>query len=208
MKVTKERQAANRDALIRAAGALFREHGVDGVGVAQICKAAGLTHGALYAQFPSKDALVAEALTAGLAMSRERARAARREGVPLLTNILDYYLAPERRDDIGGSCALAASASEAARQDREVSARFRDGLRDMAEGIAATVGAVPEGPDARARALGMLATMIGGLAISRAVQKADPAFADEILAAVRAVSGLIGGEPPPPVRKSGRRKAA
>src|SRR5437879_10460328 len=61
LKVTKEKAAENRAALVQAAGRLFRERGIDGVGVAEISKKAGLTHGALYAQFPSKEALAAEA---------------------------------------------------------------------------------------------------------------------------------------------------
>ena len=55
MKVTKEKSAENRAALVETAARLFRERGIDGVGVAEISKAAGLTHGALYGQFPSKD---------------------------------------------------------------------------------------------------------------------------------------------------------
>ena len=54
LKVTKAKAAENRAALVQAAGSLFRERGIDGVGVAEISKKAGLTHGALYAQFPSK----------------------------------------------------------------------------------------------------------------------------------------------------------
>ena len=66
MKVSKKKVAENRDALVRAAGRLFRERGIDGVGIAEICQQAGLTHGALYAQFPSKEALAAEALADGV----------------------------------------------------------------------------------------------------------------------------------------------
>ena len=66
MKVTKQQAAANRAALVQAADRLFRERGIDGVGVAEISKRAGLTHGALYAQFSSKEALAAEALAYGI----------------------------------------------------------------------------------------------------------------------------------------------
>jgi AcrR family transcriptional regulator len=68
MKVTKEKATENRAALVRAASRLFRERGIDGVGVAEISKKAGLTHGALYAQFPSKEALAAEAFTSEILM--------------------------------------------------------------------------------------------------------------------------------------------
>lgn len=65
MKVSKEKSAENRVALLDAASRLFRLHGVDGVGVNEIAKAAGLTQGALYAHFGSKEALVAEAFSHG-----------------------------------------------------------------------------------------------------------------------------------------------
>jgi AcrR family transcriptional regulator len=68
MKVTKEKATENRAALLRAASRLFQERGIDGVGVAEISKKAGLTHGALYAQFPSKEALAAEAFTSEILM--------------------------------------------------------------------------------------------------------------------------------------------
>ena len=58
MKVTKEKSAENRAALVETAARLFRGRGIDGVGIAEISRAAGLTHGALYGQFPSKQALI------------------------------------------------------------------------------------------------------------------------------------------------------
>ena len=70
MKVSKEQVAQNREALIQAAARMFREHGIDGVGVAEICKRAGLTHGALYAQFASKNALAAEAFAEAAARGK------------------------------------------------------------------------------------------------------------------------------------------
>ncbi len=59
MRVSKEQAETNRTSLLEAAGRLFNEKGFDGVGVAEVAKEAGLTHGALYAHFPSKDALAA-----------------------------------------------------------------------------------------------------------------------------------------------------
>ena len=61
MKVTKEQSELNRQALLDAAARLFKQHGIDGVGVADICKAAGLTHGALYKHFADKQDLAAQA---------------------------------------------------------------------------------------------------------------------------------------------------
>ena len=67
MRVSKKQAAENREALLQAANRLFRQRGIDGVGVAEIADEAGLTHGALYAHFPSKEALAAEAFSHGFA---------------------------------------------------------------------------------------------------------------------------------------------
>ena len=193
MKVTKERAAENRAALIRTAGHLFRERGIDGVGVAEISKAAGLTHGALYAQFPSKQALVAEALAQGLAGSRDRMTASEPDGAPTLSELLDRYLALDHRDNLAGGCAMAASASEIARQDEAVSARFAEGFEQLVGMVQATLEATTTTADDRARALTITAAMIGGVAMARAAAKSRPDLSDEIMAAVRRVLGEVGG---------------
>jgi len=200
VKVTKEQAAENRAALVRAADRLFRERGIDGVGVAEICKRAGLTHGALYAQFPSKEALAAEALAYGLDRSHAHLTAAANDGhdghQPALTGYLDAYLAPRHRDDLAGGCPMAASASEIARQDVAVSAQFSDGFERMVEAIQGMLGstATPESADARSRALTIAVAMIGGIALARAVRMARPDLSDDIVTAVRQVLGEVGGE--------------
>src|SRR5271163_2668818 len=89
LKVTKEKAADNRAALVRAAGRLFRERGIDGVGVAEISKKAGLTHGALYAQFPSKEALAAEAFASAAREGFEEITADRDGRPATLTDFFD-----------------------------------------------------------------------------------------------------------------------
>lgn len=194
MKVTKEKSAANRAALTQTAARLFRERGIDGVGVAEISKAAGLTHGALYAQFPSKQALVGEALAHGLASGHANMTASKPHGAPTLSDQLDLYLSLDHRDNLAGGCAMAASASEIARQDEAVSARFAEGFEQMVEAIQATLEPTMLGADARARALTIGAAMIGGVAMARAAAKSRPDLSDEIMAAVRRVLGEVGGE--------------
>jgi TetR/AcrR family transcriptional regulator, transcriptional repressor for nem operon len=201
MKVTKEQVAANRAALVQAASRLFRERGIDGVGVAEICQAAGLTHGALYAQFPSKDALAAEALAYGLdhsyALMEAATEAAHDDHQPPLTAYLDAYLAPRHRDDLAGGCAMAASASEIARQDEAISAQCSAGFERTVAAIQGLLGASASESspvEARQRAIALAAAMIGGIAIARGVRKARPQLSDEIVMAVRQVLGEIGGE--------------
>src|ERR1700675_3833181 len=168
MKVTKEKAAENRAALVKAAGRLFREHGIDGVGVAEISKKAGLTHGALYAQFPSKEALAAEAFASSLKRGRERITADR-DGRPAnLTDLLDDYLSLDHRDNLATSCPMSASASEVGRQDKIVCERFAEGFEQFVALIEGGLGASPIEAENRQRALAMMAAMIGGVAASRA----------------------------------------
>src|SRR4029077_8606499 len=108
----KEKLAENRAALVQAAGRLFRERGIDGVGVAEISKAAGLTHGALYGQFQSKEALAAEALAQGFKRSYARMIAVKAPRGPSLTGYLDFLVSTSHRDDLAGGCSLTASISE------------------------------------------------------------------------------------------------
>ncbi len=196
MKVTKVQAAANRAALIRAAARLFRERGIDGVGVAEICKSAGLTHGALYAQFPSKDALAAEALAYGLDRSLARMTAPRDNHRPALTDYLDVYLSSRHRDDLADGCPMTASASEIARQDEAISAQFSDGFERTVEAVQSALEPTTTASTAaaRQRALAITAAMIGGIAAARGVYKACPDLSDEILTAVRQVLGEVGGE--------------
>ncbi|MDB4948504.1 MAG: bacterial regulatory s, tetR family protein [Gemmatimonadetes bacterium] len=196
MKVTKEKAAENRAALVRAASRLFRERGIDGVGVAEISKAAGLTHGALYGQFPSKDALVAEALAEGLRASHARLTAVGGGGAePRLTDILDLMVSTRHRDALATGCPMTASASEIARQDETVSARFVEGFERTVGTVEAALAGTPA-TERRARALTIVAAQIGAIAVARAAAKSHPELSDEIIAAARRVLGEVGGEEP------------
>src|ERR1700730_10260479 len=194
VKVTKEKSAENRAALIKTAARMVRERGIDGGGVAEISKAAGLTHGALYAQFPSKQALVAAALAHGLARSHADMTAPTPNGAPTLSDHLDLYLSLDHRDNLADGCAMAASASEIARQDEAVSARFADGFEQMVGAVQAALEATTLKADDRARALTIGAALIGGVAMARATAKSRPDLSDEIMAAVRRVLGEVGGD--------------
>jgi TetR/AcrR family transcriptional repressor of nem operon len=194
LKVTKEKAAANRAALVRAAGYLFRERGIDGVGVAEISKKAGLTHGALYAQFRSKEALAAEAFASASQEGWEQIKA-NRDGRPAtLTDLLDYYLSFEHRDNLATSCPMSASVSEIGRQDKVVCERFTEGFEQTVALIERGLAVPPVKAENRQRALAMMAAMIGGVAASRAAAKADPQLSNQILRAVRRVVGELGGE--------------
>ena len=192
MKVTKEKAAENRQALIEAAGRLFRERGIDGVGVAEIGKAAGLTHGALYAQFESKQDLAAEAVHESLRAGNARIFKRGAGRAEPLSGYFDYYLSARHRDDVSGGCAVAALASDIGRQDAAVGASFVGGFAKGVSTIAA--GLLHVAPDQReARAAAILSLLSGAVAASRAAVKADPALAKRILRDARdAVDQLAG----------------
>lgn len=194
MKVTKEKSAENRAKLIEAASRLFRAYGIDGVGVAEICKQAGLTHGALYAQFPTKQALAAAALAHGQDTGYERLTTTEDGAPPTLGHFLERYLSTDTRDDLAGSCAMAASASEIGRQDENVSARFADGFEKIAKAIESAQGTSAVRASSRDRALAITAALIGGVAVARGVAKANPGLSEEVLEALRNVLGAVGAE--------------
>ncbi len=184
MKISKEKAAENRQALIEAAARLFQEKGIDGVGVAEISKEAGLTHGALYAHFPSKDALAAEAMQ----FSTRNAYGKVTEHPVTLPQLIDYYLAPEQRDNLAEGCPLAAAGSEVARQDASVSAGYTAGFRQMVDYISQRL---PPGAAQRQQAVAIMAALVGGVSVSRNVYKTDPKLADEVLESVRSMLSTL-----------------
>ncbi|MGF6602323.1 TetR/AcrR family transcriptional repressor of nem operon [Paraburkholderia sp. GAS448] len=207
MKVTKEKSAENRARLIETAGRLFRERGIDGVGVAEICKQAGLTHGALYAQFSTKQDIAAEALAHGQELGYRCLMDTNGGRPPTLDHFLEYYLSMETRDNLAGSCAMSASASEIGRQDENVSASFTDGFNKVAKAIEAAEGPNALGPSTRERALTITAALIGGVAVARGVAKANPALSEEVLQALKNVLGTIGEGATPEVVREGKRSS-
>jgi TetR/AcrR family transcriptional regulator, transcriptional repressor for nem operon len=194
VKVTKEQAAKNRRALVRAASKLFRERGIDGVGVADISKEAGLTHGALYAQFASKEELAAEALKDGLERGRDWLIGHADGADSPISAYLDAYLSKTHRDQMSRGCSIAASASELARQDKKMSGILAGGIAGTVELFESSLGKSPLKASARERAIAIAVSEIGALAIARALAKGDPKFSEEVLSATRKVLGEIAGE--------------
>ena len=134
MKVSKEKAAAHRAAIVDAAERLFRERGFDGVGVAEITKAAGLTHGGFYGHFASKEVLAAEAC--GEAFAKSRVRAARSTD---LAGYIASYLSPRHRDRPEAGCPMPAYATEVARQGAVVQEQFVAGVDRFVEVVDASL---------------------------------------------------------------------
>ncbi|MCZ7497339.1 TetR/AcrR family transcriptional regulator [Agrobacterium tumefaciens] len=118
MKITREKSQNNRAQVIEAAGKLFRERGLDGVGLAGIMKEAGLTVGGFYRNFGSKDHLAAEA-SGHAASSMKAAMMAELAHSPQdpYRGLIDHYLSKTHRDNPGTGCILPTLASDAARSD-------------------------------------------------------------------------------------------
>jgi TetR/AcrR family transcriptional repressor of nem operon len=182
MRVSREKAAENRERIIDAAGALFRAKGFGGIGVADIMKAVGLTHGGFYGHFASKDDLVAQA--SRRAMTRAAASWAKavaaEPGHPFAA-LLKRYLSPQHRDDPGRGCVFAALGNDAARSGKVVRKAFAEGLEPL---IGILAQSIPGRSKAarRRKAVAAMAALVGALTLARAVE--DTSLSDEMLDAV------------------------
>jgi TetR/AcrR family transcriptional repressor of nem operon len=183
MRVSREQAALNRDRIIDAAGALFRAKGFGGVGVADIMKAADLTHGGFYGHFSSKDDLVAQASKRAMvraATNWERV-VADAPDTPFAA-LLKHYLSERHRDDPGKGCVFAALAADASRSGKVVRNAFAEGLEPLLDIL---TDAIPDRSKAarRRKAVAAMAALVGALGLARATEGAP--LSDEILDAAR-----------------------
>lgn len=184
MRMTRTEADKNRARVLRTAGEMFRASGFDGTGIAALMKAAGLTNGAFYKQFDSKDALIAEATRASLAhnaASWDRVLDGAEDPVRALT---DWYLSDAHLDHRDKGCTYAALAAEAPRQPEALRQAFDEALRTSLAQLRDKAGTDPEA------ALRLISRLVGALILARAV--ADPALARQILDANRAGDGSGG----------------
>lgn len=188
MKVSKAQAAENRQGILDAAARLYREHGLTGVGVADITRDAGLTHGGLYRHFENKNALVREACARAFDWSIAPLDGLE-DGADGLAARVASYLSPQHRDHPGEGCPAAALAVDAARAGSDLSEVFAQGIERNIERFARVIEGLEAGAEpsleGRTRALQMLATMVGGLVLARATAAGRPALSDQILATLR-----------------------
>jgi len=185
MRVSKEKAAENREALLRAASKLFREKGIDGVGVADVAKEAGLTHGALYAHFSSKDELAAAAFSEGFAGNMAAMRAWAGDRSPSYADYVAALMSERMRDRLATGCPMAASASEAGRQGEAFSDSFAKAFEEEVAMVEASLDKAIHKTGRRQMAVAAITAHIGALAVSRAVLKAAPELSDEVLQLTR-----------------------
>ena len=184
MKVSRIQEAENHERILDVATRLFRERGIDGIGVADLMEGAGLTHGGFYGHFKSKEDLVAQACARAVSRMRQNWMNVvdHAAGDPLDT-LAATYLTPKHRDNPGRGCAMAALGSEIARQGPPVRRAFTDELRPFIDYLSGIV----QGSSNRLRrqkALATYASLVGALVISRVVD--DPDLSNEVLSAVAA----------------------
>lgn len=182
MKVSRQQMAEHRETILLSAAKRFRERGYEGIGVAELMKEAGLTHGGFYGHFESKDELINLASQRALddtAEQWEKVIATAHDDP--LEALAKYYLSSRHRERPGSGCLLAALGSDVSRQPASLKAVVTSGLRRCLGLLESTVTGKTEAAR-RQKAIAALAGMVGGMVLARSV--ADPALSREILKAV------------------------
>ena len=190
MRYSREHKLETHARIVKKASVRLREKGAHGIGVADLMKDAGLTHGGFYAHFDSREALVIEAFAYAMDRSTERWRKMAETTPPekRMATIVETYLTPLHRDDPGHGCAVPALGAEIARESPKTRKAFAAKLEQMIDMIADQIPDVPR-KAARKQAMATLSTMMGTLVLSRIAGSGE--FSDDILGAGR--DAALGG---------------
>jgi TetR/AcrR family transcriptional repressor of nem operon len=178
LRYGKDQKQATRRRIVEAAGRRFKQDGIDGSGVATVMSDAGLTNGAFYAHFTSKEDLVANVLADQLRGQRQSfdAQPSDRAG---LEAFIRAYLSPQHRDQCAEGCPSAALLDEIVRRPAATRQVFTDELLGIADDMAARLDPT-DAEAARVHALTLLGMMIGTLQLARALTDRD--VSDQLLA--------------------------
>jgi TetR/AcrR family transcriptional repressor of nem operon len=183
MKVSREQVAEHRTRILAAAARLFRQRGFDDVTVAEVMKDAGLTHGAFYGYFPSKEALIAEAIGEALPQAPDKASPRR-----AAAEFADGYLSAKHRDNRANACLFSSLGTEAARGSTDLRHRMTEGVRSRINHLSAeAVGHTAK--EKRRAAIAAWSAMVGAMVLARLVD--DEKLSKEILADTRAFLPLV-----------------
>ena len=182
MRASREEKAHSRERIVIEAAWLAREHGLDGVGVAEVMQAAGMTHGGFYRHFDSKEALLAAALEAAfdqiIAPFEERGE--QDDGEAAVAGFRRHYVSREHVGHPGVGCPIPSLAGDAARAPQAVRTVFSQGVERMVAAVASGLkGSLRQ---RRAKAARQLAMMAGAVLIARAC---DEKTSELILASCR-----------------------
>jgi AcrR family transcriptional regulator len=192
VRYTKEHKQETRERIMATAGRRLKRDGIEGSGVATLMKDAGLTNGAFYAHFASKDDLVAEAIADQLHALHANIVAQAEPGPAGLEQIVRWYLSAQHRDNPGDGCPNAALLDEIGRCGDATRQAYTDGVLVVIDGLAARM-APEDPPSARVKALSLLGLMAGTLQLSRALT--DRQLSDDLLEqGIRNALTLAGAE--------------
>ncbi|WFU44559.1 TetR/AcrR family transcriptional regulator [Bradyrhizobium sp. CB82] len=184
MRYSREHKQETHDRIVRKASVRLREKGAHGIGVVDLMKEAGLTHGGFYAHFDSREALVIEAFAYAMDRSMDHWRKMTGQVAPekRLALIAESYLSALHRDDPGHGCSIPALGAEIARESPKTRKAFAGKLDEMIEMMADHVTGVPR-KAARKQAIATLATMAGTMLLARIAGASE--LSDEVLKAGR-----------------------
>lgn len=170
-------KSETRRRIIDSAGRRLKRDGIDGSGIAALMSDAGLTNGAFYAHFGSKNDLVANVVADQLKIQAATMKALP-PGREALEHFIRGYLSPGHRDQPAIGCPSAALLDEIGRCDRQVRDSYTEGVQSIIDAVASHLS--PTDPaTAQSRATGLFTLLVGSLQLARAVT--DPALADEVL---------------------------
>ncbi|KRP92142.1 MULTISPECIES: TetR/AcrR family transcriptional regulator [Bradyrhizobium] len=184
MRYSREHKQETHDRIVKKASVRLREKGAHGIGVADLMKEAGLTHGGFYAHFDSREALVIEAFAYAMDRSMEHWRKLTGEVAPekRLALIAESYLSTLHRDNPGHGCSIPALGAEIARESPKTRKAFAGKLDEMIEALTDTISNMPR-KAARKQAIATLATMAGTMLLARIAGSSE--LSDEMLKAGR-----------------------
>jgi TetR/AcrR family transcriptional repressor of nem operon len=202
MRYSREHKQQTHDRIVKKASVRLREKGAHGIGVADLMKEAGLTHGGFYAHFDSREALVIEAFGYAMDRSMEHWRKLTGEAAPekRLALIAESYLSPLHRDNPGHGCSIPSLGAEIARESPKARKAFAAKLDEMIEALADNVPNLPR-KAARKQAIATLATMAGTMLLARIAGSGE--LSEEILKVGRdSVLDAAKREPKPAAAKA------
>ena len=188
---------ATRRRMIETSGRRFKRDGFDGAGISTLVSDAGLTNGAFYGHFASKDDLIATVVAEEIAAQVTRVEALP-VGLASVESFVREYLSPEHRDDPGSGCPSAALLDEIARQDLSTRQAYTDGARALIDAIARHLTS-GDPVDAQERSIGLYTLLVSSLQLARAVT--DPDLSDQILASAYQNAMRIADNSTPPSSK-------
>ena len=178
---SKANKEKNHDRIVKMAAARFRERGVEGVGLADLMKSVGLTHGGFYAHFGSREELIGEAVECALrdgGRAVEAVLSAKQPPAALLGMLVDAYLSLAHRDGVATSCAVAAMANDVARSNARARTAYTRQVNLYLELLARLI-ASDRRKSRRTKAIAALSALVGAVSMARAVN--DEKLSRELL---------------------------